>query len=319
MSEFDLIRRHFSAHDRGPGVVLGVGDDAALLEVPAGQQLVVATDSIVSGVHFPVDAPPRAIGHRALAVNLSDLAAMGAEPRWATLAITLPRHDEAWIAEFAAGFTALAARTGVALVGGDTTRGPLSVTVTVHGVVPAGQALTRAGARAGDALCVTGWPGDAAGALKLIQGELDPEVSGVQALAMRFHFPEPRLAVGRALRGIAHACIDVSDGLLADLGHMLTASGVGATVEVDNIPRSVPFELAVPAHLHRDLQLAGGDDYELLFTCAPGAVAGLAARAGEFGCAITRIGRIEAETGLRCVTTDGAAFRPERRGYEHFA
>lgn len=319
MREFELIRRYFTGHDAGTGVVLGVGDDGAVLQVPPDQELVISTDTSVAGVHFPPDLPARAVGHRALAVNLSDLAAMGAEPRWATLALTLPEVDEAWVAEFAAGFTALARLHGVALVGGDTTRGPLSITVTVHGVVPAGQALRRAGARVGDVIAVTGTPGDAAGALMLIQGRLDPEVSGVHALAMRFHFPEPRLAVGRALRGLAHACIDVSDGLLADLGHILSASGVGARLELAALPRSVPLELAVPERLWRDLQTAGGDDYELLFTLAAADWPAFAPRAAELGCALTRIGSIEAEPGLRCFTQDGAVWQPVRKGHEHFA
>lgn len=315
--EFELIKRYFA--DRGgEGVVLGVGDDAALLEVPEGHELVAATDTLVAGVHFPDDCPARAIGHRALAVNLSDLAAMGAEPRWALLALTLPAADPRWLEEFSTGFHALATRSGCALVGGDTTRGPLSITVTALGSVPRGAALRRDGARVGDAVCVSGTLGDAAAGLGLFNGHFTTRVPGVHPLILRFEFPEPRVALGRALRGVASSCIDVSDGLLADLGHLLEASGVGARVEVDALPLSVPMELAIPAEARRELALACGDDYELCFSCAPDAVDGLRARAGAFGTQITPIGRIEAAAGLRCYDAAGAAFDPKQRGYEHF-
>jgi len=316
--EFELIKRYFADRGGGAGVVLGVGDDAALLDVPEGHELVAATDTIVAGVHFPEDCPARAIGHRALAVNLSDLAAMGAEPRWALLALTLPAEDPRWLEQFSAGFHALAARSGSALVGGDTTRGPLAITVTALGSVPRGTALRRDGARAGDALCVSGTLGDAAAGLGLFRGDFTTRVPGVHPLILRFEFPEPRLALGRALCGVATACIDVSDGLLADVGHLLEASGVGARLEVDAVPLSVPMELAIPAERRRALALAGGDDYELAFSCAESAVEGLAARAAELGVQVTRIGRIEQAAGLRCVDAEGAAFDPGARGYEHF-
>ena len=324
--EFDLIRRWFAPGHGGArsfaagerGVVLGMGDDAALLEVPEGHELVAATDTIVAGVHFPLDCPPRAIGHRALAVNLSDLAARGAEPRWALLALTLPDEDPRWLDEFAAGFHALAGRTDCVLVGGDTTRGPLAITVTALGSVPRGTALRRAGARVGDAVCVSGSLGDAAAGLALFQGRYSTRAPGVHPLLLRFELPEPRLALGRALRGIATSCIDVSDGLLADLGHVLEASGVGATVDADAVPISVPMELAIPAADHRELALAGGDDYELAFTCAPDAVDALRARAVELGVQVTRIGTIEAAPGLRCRDRRGEPVAPLRLGYEHF-
>ena len=324
--EFDLIRRWFATGSGARagftpgerGVVLGIGDDAALLELPEGHELVAATDTVVAGVHFPHDCPPRAIGHRALAVNLSDLAAMGAEPRWALLALTLPEEDPRWLDEFAAGFHALADRSCCALVGGDTTRGPLAITVTALGSVPRGTALRRAGARVGDAVCVSGSLGDAAAGLRLFQGRYSTRTTGVHPLLLRFELPEPRLALGDALRGIATACIDVSDGLLADLGHVLEASGVGATVDADAVPISVPMELAIPAADHRELALAGGDDYELAFTCAPGAVDGLRARAVELGVQVTRIGTIEAAPGLRCRDRRGEAVHPLKLGYEHF-
>jgi thiamine-monophosphate kinase len=312
VTEFELIARWFTPPP-GAGVLLGVGDDAALLAPRAGEVLAAATDTLVEGIHFPSGSPPRSIGHRALAVNLSDLAAMGAEPRWALLALTLPALDERWLDGFAAGFAELAARSGCALVGGDTTRGPLAVTVTVLGAVPAGGALRRAGARVGDALCVSGTLGDGAGGLRAAQGDLPPGAAS-DALRARFELPEPRLALGRALRGVAHACIDVSDGLVADLGHLLSASGVGATVEVDALPTSDALR-AVCAAQARELALTGGDDYELAFACAPEALAAL----GAAGVALTRIGTVEAAPGLRLVDGAGRPVTVARGGHDHFA
>lgn len=325
LSEFALIERYFApapaarAAAAAAGVKLGVGDDAALLDVPGDHELVAATDTIVAGVHFPQTTTPRAIGHRAVAVNLSDLAAMGAQPRWLLLALTLPAADEAWVAEFAAGFHALAARHGCALIGGDTTRGPLSITVTALGTLPRGQALRRRGARVGDALCVSGGLGDGAAGLRFMQGEFESWRPGGRELVLRFLFPQPQVALGQQLRGVATSCIDISDGLAADLGHVLEASGVGGTVDVDALPRSVPFRLAVPEPAQRTLMLSGGDDYELAFSCAPDQVAELMRQAQRLGTRVTRIGTVERTRGLRLVDRGGAQVAVERRGHDHFA
>src|SRR5574340_1342292 len=230
MTEFDLIRRFFTRAT--PGALLGVGDDAALLQVEAGNVLAVSTDMLVSGTHFLPDADPFLLGHKALAVNLSDLAAMGAAPRWATLAVALPEADEAWLAQFSAGFFALADQHGVELVGGDTTRGPLNLCVTIFGEVPAQLALRRSGARAGDEVWVSGTLGDAALALAHLQGRIALSDAEFAACAPALHRPQPRVALGLALRGIASSAIDISDGLLADLGHILDASQLGAQLDL---------------------------------------------------------------------------------------
>lgn len=315
MAEFDLIerirRRVGGREGAGSGVVLGIGDDAALLRVPASRLLVVATDTLNAGVHFPDDTAPADIGWKALAVNLSDLAAMGATPAWCTLSLSLPHGDEAWIDAFLDGFLELAARHGVALVGGDTTRGPLSICVTVHGLVEEGAALRRECARVGDDAWVSGTLGDAAGALSL--GQRSPP-----ALRARLDRPEPRIALGQVLAGIATSSIDVSDGLLADLGHVCQASGVGARVELDMLPASAALRDAVDAASRRALQATGGDDYELCFTVAPGQRAAVAEAARKAGIPVTRIGRIVEGAGVQALDADDLPWQPPRKGYTHF-
>ncbi|MFN2309525.1 MAG: thiamine-phosphate kinase [Gammaproteobacteria bacterium] len=322
LSEFTLIDRYFAAQALRRGdVVIGIGDDAAVVEMPAGQQLVVAADTLVAGVHFPVSADAADIGHKALAVNLSDLAAMGARPAWATLALTLPAADAAWLEPFARGLFALADRAGVALVGGDTTRGPLTITLQMLGWVPKGAALRRAGARPGDPIYVSGSLGDAALALRLLSGELTAGDEARAQIEARLHRPEPRLALGERLRGVASAAIDISDGLLADLGHLLDASGVGATLWADRLPRSAAFRSVVPGPQMPawfELPLAGGDDYELCFTVPLSQVPVLTSLADELGLPLTAIGEIQAEPGLRCLGDDGRDVATARRGYEHF-
>ena len=319
MPEFDLIRRlqdRIAAplFERESGCVVGIGDDGAVLEVQPGRQLVVCTDTLNEGVHFPTNTTARALGHKALAVNLSDLAAMGAEPAWFFLNLALPDESTAWLDEFAAGMGDLASEAGILLAGGDTTTGPLSVTVTALGHVEPGRALLRSGAQAGDLVVVSGAPGRAACALERLGHGEEPGAAGRMAL----DYPRPRLALGRALCGLATSCIDVSDGLLADLGHILEQSGVGAEVSVDALP--IDTELAGFDDAHRwSLQLGGGDDHELCFTAPAGAETRLAALAGELGLALTVIGRITAAGGLRVVQADGAPFIPERAGYQHFA
>ncbi len=318
-SEFDLIARYFS---RGPvqrdDVVLGVGDDCALLEVPAGRQLAVSIDTLVEGTHFTRDADPRALGHKALAVNLSDLAAMGAEPAWATLALTLPDADEAWLAAFAAGFLALAERHGVQLVGGDTTRGPRSITVQVHGFVEPGRALRRDGARAGDLVYVTGTLGDAGLALLAQQG-LFVGLGTVAGLRERLDLPTPRLTEGRALVGLASAAIDISDGLAADLGHVCAASAVGATLYLDRLPCSPAVRAYVAETGDWSVPLAAGDDYELCVTVPANRQAAVEALAGELPAGLHWVGTIERAAGIRLVLPDGTLLDHAPAGYDHFA
>jgi thiamine-monophosphate kinase len=315
LGEFDLIARYFSRSTARRDVLVGVGDDAALLEVPADRVLVAATDTLVEGRHFLPQAPPDSVGHQALAVNLSDLAAMGAEPAWALLSLSLPAADEGWLEGFAAGLYALAERHGVALVGGDTVRGPRVITVTALGFVERGAALRRDGARPGDLLYVSGSPGEAAAGLEALKRGTarGPD----DALARRYLFAEPRLALGRALLGHATAAMDVSDGLLGDLGKLCSASGVGARVELEQLPVSAALAQRHAADACERYVLAGGDDYELLFTL-PAAHADALETTLAPVCAIHRIGRIEAQPGVRCMRA-GQPAALAISGYDHFA
>ena len=313
--EFDLIARIRERAASRADVIVGIGDDAAILSVPSGKRLVVAMDTLNAGVHFPDDTAPAEIGWKALAVNLSDLAAMGATPAWCTLSLSLPQADAGWLEGFLDGFLARAGQHGVALVGGDTTRGPLSICVTAHGFVDARGALLRSGACAGDDLWITGTLGDAAGALR--QWQAGKAIDS--ALRARLDRPTPRLAAGRALAGIAHACIDVSDGLLADLGHVCRASRVGAEVDVDALPSSDALLAAFDRASRRELQTAGGDDYELCFTAPK--TARLAVADAMHACDVpaTRIGRIAADMGkILLRDAAGAEWLPPRTGYVHF-
>jgi thiamine-monophosphate kinase len=313
LGEFDLIARiRARALQRGD-VVLGIGDDAALLQPPPGRQLVVTTDTLNNGVHFPLGTPPADIGWKALAVNLSDLAAMGAEPAWCTLSLSLPDADAAWTDAFLDGFLALAQRHEVALIGGDTTRGPLSVSVTALGFVEPGRALRRDAAQVGDEVWVTGTLGDAAAALASRQGD------GAPALRSRLDRPTPRLETGRALIGIAHAAVDVSDGLLADLGHICRASGVAAEIELAALPASAALLQAFEAGQRWSLQAAGGDDYELCFTASPSRRNELLAACESAGVTISRIGHVVSGSGVVALDAEGRAWHPPRRGYDHFA
>ena len=304
------------------GVVLGIGDDAALLQIPAGMQLAVAMDTLNAGVHFPEATAPANIGWKALAVNLSDVAAMGALPAWCTLSLSLPDADAGFVEGFLDGFLALAAQHDVALVGGDTTRGPLSVCVTVHGFIEPGQALRRDGARIGDEVWISGTLGDAAGALA--QATKGGQVHVAQAsepdplLRARLDRPTPRIALGRALRGVAHACIDVSDGLLADLGHVCTASGVGAQIDVDRLPASHALRMAFALEQRRALQASGGDDYELCFSAAPDAHAAVLAAAAEAGTVVTRIGVTTTGVGVIASDAGGSPWSTATSGWIHF-
>ncbi|MCX7513687.1 thiamine-phosphate kinase [Frateuria sp. STR12] len=299
-------------------VRLGIGDDAAVLAVPTGQELAVAIDTLVEGVHFPLGTSPRDIGWKALAVNLSDLAAMGAAPAWALLALTLPQADPVRVDGLVDGFAQLAREHDVALVGGDTTRGPFCLSVAVHGFVPAGQALIRGGARAGDAVFVTGTLGSAAGGLRLAQGVVpfDPGDEAHRDLRARLDRPTPRVRAGLALRGHASACIDVSDGLLADLGHICAASGVGAELDPDTLPLSPALRGVFGNAAARELALAGGDDYELCFTVPGDAVGAMQAALATVGVRATRIGMIVEGAGI--CAAGGAPLASTGGGWDHF-
>lgn len=314
--EFGVIERYFARTSEDPRVIVGIGDDAAVLEI--GGATAVATDTMVAGVHFPDGLAGDAVGHRILAVNLSDLAAMGAEPRWCTLALTLPDVDHAWLAAFAQGFFALAAEHGVELVGGDTTSGPLSVTLHVLGDVDGDRILTRGGAATGDDIHVTGTLGDAAAGLDLVSRGRSGTGEASRTLTSRFLTPTPRVAAGIALRGLASAAIDVSDGLLADLGHLCRASGCAASVDVERLPLSPELRKMVPIRDAEAWALTGGDDYELCFTAPP-------TRRGDIeralaGCEtpVRRIGRLHEGRGVHCRRDGQPMEMPATPGYSHF-
>lgn len=316
LGEFDIIARYFATPRPHGDVLLGIGDDAAVLNVRPDRKLVVAMDTLVEGVHFPVGTSAADIGYRALAVNLSDLAAMGADPSWMTLSLALRESNEAWIAGFAAGLFEIADRFNVALAGGDTVKGPLVITVQVAGWVEPDRWLTRSGARPGDRIFVSGIPGEAAAGLVAIQKQL-PGSTAADFLRRRFLRPEPRVALGRVLRPLASAAMDISDGLLADLGKLCAASGCGARIDIDELPRSEAMSQLFDADSCVDHALAGGDDYELLFTVPePQAVELARQLAGHVAC--KQIGVITDATGVEC-WKDRRPYAVRRTGYDHFA
>jgi thiamine-monophosphate kinase len=323
MGEFELIRRYFQREGTAPNpaVALGIGDDCALLQPAPGMQLAISCDMLVEGRHFFADVDPEALGHKALAVNLSDLAASGARPLACTLALALPRADEAWLAAFARGLFALADAHGCTLMGGDTTRGPLNLCITVFGEVPAGQALLRSGGRAGDELWVSGTLGDARLALEALQGQRVLSSQVLQAARQRLERPTPRVTLGLALRGIASAAMDLSDGLAGDLRHLLQASGCGARLDAHALAAlPVTHDASLDEAARLTLVLGGGDDYELLFS-APAAQREAVLAAGRTtGVPLTRIGRLEAEPGLRLVNAQGHLLDSRRyTSFDHFA
>ena len=324
MGEFDLIARYFTRPVRH--AALGVGDDCALLAPRPGMQLAISSDMLVEGRHFFADVDPEALGHKALAVNLSDLAACGARPLAFTLALSLPRVDEAWLAGFSKGLLALADAHGCELVGGDTTQGPLNICITVFGEVPAGQALLRSGARAGDDIYVSGTLGDARLALEALLGHIHLPDELLAQARQRLERPTPRVALGLALRGIASSAMDVSDGLLGDFGHILKASGVGACIRTDETIKLIAAG-AFPssargqfdAKILQQCTLAGGDDYELLFTAPPQHRAAVAEAAAQSETPVTRIGQVEAAPGLRLLDAQGMPVENRFASFDHFA
>jgi len=319
LGEFDLIARFFTRPVRR--AVLGVGDDCALLQPTPGMQLAVSSDMLVEGRHFVSTVPPERLGHKALAVNLSDLAACGAQPLAFTLALALPRADEAFLAPLSRGLLALADEHDIELVGGDTTAGPLTLCITVFGEVPPGQALRRDGARPGDGVWVSHPPGSGLGdarlGLEALRGRVVLSGEGFEQARRAMEMPQPRVALGLALRGVATSAIDLSDGLTGDLGHVLARSGVGATIDADALPTSAALA-AQPLALRRECTLAGGDDYELAFTAPAAHAQRVLVAASSAGCAATRIGRIEAAPGLRIVDARGAAVAATFPAFDHF-
>lgn len=316
MSEFNLIQRYFTRAT--PSAVLGVGDDAALVRVGTGMELAISTDMLVSGTHFFPDADPYMLGHKALAVNISDMAAMGAKPRWATLAISLPREDDAWLERFSAGFFALADEYRVELIGGDTTHGPLNLCITIMGELPQGKALRRDGAQQGDEIWVSGTVGDAALALAHMQGKVGLSNESFKAVAPALHLPQPRIALGLALRELAHSAIDVSDGLLADLGHILERSGKAAEIQFENLPVSRYLRPFMVQAMGQSCALAGGDDYELCFTAASARHAEVQNISRQLILPLTCIGKVVAGTGCSVKGGDGNVMKIEETGYDHF-
>lgn len=315
IGEFELIDRYFVRPTRR--AALGIGDDCALIAPRAGHQLAVSNDMLVEGRHFLSTVAPERLGHKALAVNLSDLAACGAEPVAFVLALALPRAEAAFLEGFAHGLFALADAHRCELIGGDTTRGPLTISITVFGEVPIGQALLRSGARPGDDLYVSGTVGDARLALEAFRGTVSLAVDAFETARSAMERPQPRVALGIALRGVATSAIDVSDGLLGDLGHILRRSGVGATLEVDAVPVGPALAGQAPA-LRREYALAGGDDYELIFSAPEASAAAVRAAAASAGVAVTRIGRIERGPGLRLVDAGGRRLSDTFGSFDHF-
>jgi len=319
LNEFELIQRYFWRQTVvRQDVAIAIGDDAAVIDIPAGYQLVVSTDVLVEGVHFPSDAAAQAIGHKALAVNLSDMAAMGAEPAWFTLNLSLPDVDENWLEAFCRGMFDLAGEYNVQLIGGDTVKGPRTIGIQINGLVPTGQALTRSGAASGDYIYVTGTLGDAALALAHHQGKLTLTEDEQQKVSSRLHTPEPRVRIGQGLRGIANSAIDISDGLAADLGHILEMSKVGARLNMPDIPLSSVYRTHFEVAGGYATAVGFGDDYELCITVPGDKTDKLESIGLELGCRFYLIGEIESEAGIRWITADGERWEPPSHGYSHF-
>jgi thiamine-monophosphate kinase len=317
LSEFDLIKQYFKRVRPGRAV-LGIGDDCALLAPTPGSRMAISSDMLVEGRHFFAGADARMLGHKCLAVNLSDLAAMGARPVAFTLALALPAADPAWLAEFSAGLFALADAHDCELIGGDTTKGPLNICITIFGELPAGQGLRRDAAQVGDDIWISGSLGDARLALACYWKDCELAPEALALAAPRMHTPTPRVALGRALLPLAHAAIDISDGLVGDLGHILAASGVGATLDVDALPAG-PVLAQQDTHFRRLFCAAGGDDYELCFTAPPAQRTAIMAAAQQTATPVTRVGSIDAAPGLRLVDAHAQPLEMNIAGFDHFA
>jgi thiamine-monophosphate kinase len=320
MKEFELINRFFT----GRGITrrdvdIGIGDDCALVTVPEGCQLAVTTDTLVEGVHFFSDISPKALGHRVLAVNLSDLAAMGAEPAWISIGLTLPNVDETWMEQFTQGMHDIAEYYNVQLIGGDTTQGPLTITVCAKGIVPKGKALTRSGAKVGDWLFVTGDLGDAALAIEARTQGWELSDDDRRYVQKKFDYPAPQVAAGQVLRGLANSAIDISDGLLADLSHILTHSGVGATIHADKVPLSNALKNLPDEEVRLMLAMAYGDDYQLLFTVSDSNRVAVERRLAEYGVTPTCIGQINANAGDISLLYKDKPWPFPATGFEHFS
>lgn len=319
MNEFEIIRHYFAAQiQHRPDVITGIGDDAAIVSVPPGNELAVTTDTLVENVHFLAADPPYDIAYKALAVNLSDLAAMGASPAWVMLALTMPGANTDWIQDFCTGLFTLANRHRVQLIGGDMTHGPLSITIQAMGFVPAGKAVLRSQAKPGDLIYVTGTLGDAGLALARLQQKIQLDTSYQRMVMERLHRPEPRLATGGQLTGLASAAIDISDGLAADLGHILEQSGVGALINVDTIPLSEALQHSLPHEKAVAMALTAGDDYELCFTVPPHKRGELESRLAAVPCRYTRIGIVTEQAGLILRYQNGDEYHGSIEGYQHF-
>jgi thiamine-monophosphate kinase len=320
MKEFELINRFFT----GRGITrrdvdLGIGDDCALVTIPEGCQLAVTTDTLVEGVHFFSDISPKALGHRILAVNLSDLAAMGAEPAWISIGLTLPNVDETWLEQFTEGMHDIAEYYNVQLIGGDTTQGPLTITVCAKGIVPKGKALTRSGAKVGDWLYVTGDLGDAALAIEARKQGWELNAEDRSYVQKKFDYPAPQVAAGQVLRGLANSAIDISDGLLADLNHILTHSGVGATIHADKVPVSNALKNLPDEEVRLMLAMAYGDDYQLLFTVPDSNRVAVEKRLAEYGVTPSCIGQINANAGDVSLLYKDKPWPFPATGFEHFS
>lgn len=320
MKEFDIIKQYFLENSyQRKDVQLGIGDDCALTTVPEGQQLVTTTDTLLEGVHFPKTTTGRAVAHKALSVNLSDLAAMGAEPAWISLSLSIPEVDQAWLQEFSSTLKELTEYYSIQLIGGDTVQGPLSITITAQGFVPEGQALTRSRAKPGDWIYVTGTLGDAGLGLDLVSGEKSTELHHHSYLVDKLNFPTPRLLVGTTLRRIASACIDVSDGVLSDLQHILFASQAGATVNVDQLPLSEALSHSVSEQEAWSYALTSGDDYELLFTIPEEQKGSLEVAIANCNVSATCIGQMNGTSEKLDLKVGNAGYTLERKAYQHFA